>query len=236
MISSSETMRPCAVSIRNILPGWSRPLATISADGTSSTPLSLARMTRSSMVRHQRPGRNPLRSNTAPTSVPSVNVTQAGPSHGSIREAWNCQNARSAGSMVVLFSHASGIIISTACGRLRPPRCSSSSTSSKDAESDASGVQIGESRRQVAGDLRAGEHGFAGVHAVAVAAHGVDLTVVRDEAERMGQRPGRERVGGEPAVHDRDRTHAAFVAQVRKVLGQLHCREHALVDHGAAGQ
>ena len=128
------------------MPGCSRPLATISADGTSSTPLSLARMMRSSMVRHQRPGRNPLRSNTAPTSVPSVNVTQAGPSHGSISEAWNCQNARSAESMVVLFSHASGIIIRTAWGRLRPPRCSSSSTSSKDAESEASGVQIGESR------------------------------------------------------------------------------------------
>ena len=46
----------------------------------------------------------------------------------------------------MLFSHASGIIINTACGRLRPPRCRSSSTSSKDAESDASGVQIGESR------------------------------------------------------------------------------------------
>ena len=89
---------------------------------------------------------------------------------------------------------------------------------------------------QVAGDLRAGQHGLAGVHAVAVAAHGVDLTVVGDEAERMGQRPGGERVGGEPAVHDRDRAHTAFVSQVRKVLGQLHCREHALVDHGAAGQ
>ncbi len=128
------------------MPGSSRPFATISADGTSRTPLSLARMIRSSMVRHQRPGRNPLRSNTAPTTVPSVNVTQAGPSHGSIREAWNCQKARRAGSIVALFSHASGIIISTACGRLRPPRCSSSSTWSKDAESDDPGVQTGESR------------------------------------------------------------------------------------------
>ncbi len=45
-----------------------------------------------------------------------------------------------------LFSHASGIIISTACGRLRPPRCSSSSTSSKLAESLNSGVQMGNSR------------------------------------------------------------------------------------------
>ena len=48
--------------------------------------------------------------------------------------------------MVAWFSHASGIIISTACGSERPPRCSSSSTSSKDAESDASGEQIGNSR------------------------------------------------------------------------------------------
>lgn len=42
-------------------------------------------------------------------------------------------------------SQASGIIISTACGRLRPPRCSSSSTSSKRAVSEAPGVQIGKS-------------------------------------------------------------------------------------------
>ena len=37
--------------------------------------------------------------------------------------------------------------MSTACGRLRPARCSSSSTSSKLAESDAPGVQTGNSRR-----------------------------------------------------------------------------------------
>ena len=98
------------------------------------------------MVRHQRPGRNPLRSNTAPTTVPSVKVTHAGPSHGSISEAWNCQKSRRGWASDALFSHASGIIISTACGRLRPPRCSSSRTWSNDAESDASGVQIGESR------------------------------------------------------------------------------------------
>ncbi len=44
------------------------------------------------------------------------------------------------------FSHASGIIISTECGSERPPRWSSSSTSSKDAESEASGVQTGKIR------------------------------------------------------------------------------------------
>ena len=41
--------------------------------------------------------------------------------------------------------------MSTACGRLRPDRCSSSSTSSKLAESEASGVQIGNSRRMLPG-------------------------------------------------------------------------------------
>ncbi|CNH05812.1 Uncharacterised protein [Mycobacterium tuberculosis] len=33
-------------------------------------------------------GRRPLRSSTAPTMVPSVNVIDAGPSHGSIKDAW----------------------------------------------------------------------------------------------------------------------------------------------------
>ncbi len=50
------------------------------------------------------------------------------------------------GSISAWFSHASGIIISTECGNDRPPMCSSSSTSSKEAESDAPGLQIGYSR------------------------------------------------------------------------------------------
>ena len=49
------------------------------------------------------------------------------------------------------FSHASGIIISTECGSERPPRWSSSSTSSNDAESEAPGVQIGKSRSRSPG-------------------------------------------------------------------------------------
>ena len=43
------------------------------------------------------PGRRPLRSSTAPTRVPSVKVTHAGPSQASISEAWNCRNARRSG-------------------------------------------------------------------------------------------------------------------------------------------
>ena len=57
------------------------------------------------------------------------------------------------GSIWGSFSHASGIIISTACGRLRPARCSNSSTSSKLAESETSGVQIGNSRLMSPGSI-----------------------------------------------------------------------------------
>ena len=57
--------------------------------GMSRTPTSLARTTRSSLVCHQRAGRRPLRSRTAPMSVPSVKQTAAGPSHGSMIEEWN---------------------------------------------------------------------------------------------------------------------------------------------------
>ena len=49
------------------------------------------------------------------------------------------------------FSQASGIIISTEWARLRPPRCSSSSTSSNEAESLAPGVQIGKARERSPG-------------------------------------------------------------------------------------
>ncbi len=72
-----------------ILPGASRPLRTIWSAGYSSTPVSDAITTKSSFVTCQRPGRRPLRSSVAPSSVPSQNATLAGPSHGSIRHEWN---------------------------------------------------------------------------------------------------------------------------------------------------
>ena len=57
--------------------------------GTSSTPTSDASTTSPSSVTHQRAGRRPLRSSTAPIRLPSVNVTSAGPSQGSISVEWN---------------------------------------------------------------------------------------------------------------------------------------------------
>ena len=45
-------------------------------------------ITRSSSVTQYRDGRRPLRSSTAPMTVPSVNAIDAGPSHGSINAEW----------------------------------------------------------------------------------------------------------------------------------------------------
>ncbi|CAB4561189.1 unannotated protein [freshwater metagenome] len=53
--------------------------------------------------------------------------------------------------MVAWFSHASGIIIRTACGSDRPPKYSNSNTSSKDAESDPLGFTIGSRRERSPG-------------------------------------------------------------------------------------
>ena len=69
-------------------PGCSLPLRTMRSGAMSSTPTSLANTTRSSSVTQYRAGRSPLRSSTAPTTVPSVKHTAAGPSQGSMSEAW----------------------------------------------------------------------------------------------------------------------------------------------------
>ena len=86
------------------------------------------------------------------------------------------------------------------------------------------GRRPGGAVEQLGGELR-----LAGPHPVPVALDGVDLAVVRDEPERVGQRPAREGVGGEPAVHQRDRRLVALVAQVGEELRQLVGGQHALV-------
>ena len=81
-------MRPSAVSTRNMWPGRTRVRWTMCSGAMSSTPASDAMTTRPSSVTQMRPGRRPLRSRVAPMTVPSVNATAAGPSHGSIRQEW----------------------------------------------------------------------------------------------------------------------------------------------------
>ena len=79
-------------------------------------------------------------------------------------------------------------------------------------------------------------HRLACAHPVAVALQRVDLAVVRDVAVRVRERPRRERVGGEPAVHERQRRRQAFVSQVGEELGELGRGEHPLVHEGPARQ
>src|ERR1043166_4581282 len=75
---------------------------------------------------------------------------------------------------------------------------------------------------------------LAGRHPVDVAAQRIDLAVMRDHPVGMRQRPGRERVGGEALMHQRQRALEIRFVQVGIVLVELVGEEHALVDHGAA--
>ena len=72
-------------------------------------------------------------------------------------------------------------------------------------------------------------------HPVHVAAQRVDLAVVRDHPVGMGERPGREGIGGEALVDQRQRRLEVLVVQIGIVGAELVGEEHALVDHGAAG-
>ena len=92
----------------------------------------------------------------------------------------------------------------------------------------------GEDALEVAGERVGPEQRLAGPHPVAVALHRVDLAVVGHVAERMGQRPRRERVGREPRVHERHGRFDPRVDQVGEEVGQLRRGEHALVDQRAA--
>ncbi len=74
------------------------------------------------------------------------------------------------------------------------------------------------------------------IHPVDVAADGVDLAVMRQEAIRMRQAPGRERVGGETLMHQRQRRLGQRVAQVKVEGADLWRQQQALVDDGARGE
>ena len=71
-------------------------------------------------------------------------------------------------------------------------------------------------------------------HPVVVAAQRVDLAVVRDHAIGMRQRPGRERVGREALVDERQRALEIRIVQVGIIGAELIGEEHAFIDHRAA--
>ena len=67
----------------------------------------------------------------------------AGPSHASIRELWYSKKAFRSGSIWGFLPHGSGIIIITACGRLRPDMTRNSRQLSNIPESEPVSSMIG---------------------------------------------------------------------------------------------
>ena len=119
----------------------------------------------------------------------------------------------------------------------RPPRCSSSSTSSKRrGVGRARACRSGRRARGRRDERSLAQQRLAGAHPVAVALHRVDLAVVGDVAVRVRERPRRERVRREAAVHQRERRLDPLVVEVGEELGELRRGEHALVDERAARQ
>ena len=90
LISSSSMIRPAAGVDQEDPAGLQPALAHHAARARcrARRPRRPARPGRR-LVTQYRPGRRPLRSSTAPITVPSVKAISAGPSHGSISVEWN---------------------------------------------------------------------------------------------------------------------------------------------------
>ncbi len=86
-----------------------------------------------------------------------------------------------------------------------------------------------EQLREVVAEQRRAQAGLARVHPRAVAAHRVDLAVVREVVERLGEVPRAERVRREARVHERDRRLDERLAQVGVVEPELRGAVQALV-------
>ena len=100
----------------------------------------------------------------------------------------------------------------------------------------AVGVDGGQDLVDLVAQQLGGHALVAAVHAVHVAADGVDFAVVQDQAVRMGALPAGGGVGGEAGVNHGDGRGIALVLQVRIEFAKLIHQEHALVDDGAAGE
>ena len=236
LTSASSTITPRSRSTRKSLPGCRRPLRLILLAGTSITPVSEPSTTQPSVVSSQRPGRRPLRSSVAPITRPSVNVTAAGPSHGSMRhDVVGVERLQLLGDVVPvgvgLRDHHHHRVRQAAAGQ----REQLEHVVERGGVA-AAGAHDREHLLQVVAEQLGGELRLARPHPVDVAAHRVDLAVVGDHPERVGELPARERVRGEARVHERERGLRARVLQVGVVAEQLRAGQHALVDDRAAAE
>ena len=88
-ISSSWTILPSSKSIKNILPGLNLSRYSICSSSMSTNPVSDPIIRVPSLVTEYLNGLKPFLSRIAPTFLPSVHTTSAGPSQGSIKILWN---------------------------------------------------------------------------------------------------------------------------------------------------
>jgi len=91
------------------------------------------------------------------------------------------------------------------------------------------GVELG----QVFAQHGRAHRALAGAQPVEVALDGVDLAIVGDHAVGVRERPGRECIGGEALVHQRQGRDGPGVGQVAVVQPHLIGQQQAFVDHGA---
>ena len=99
----------------------------------------------------------------------------------------------------------------------------------------AVGIDDGQDFFDVLAKQGALQQGLAGIHPVHVAAQGVDFTVVRDVAVRVGTLPTGEGIGRETGVDQREGRVHIRVLEVDEILADLLRHQHSFINHGAAG-
>ena len=180
-------------------------------------PLRSRATTSWSSVTKYRQGRRPLRSRTAPIEI----TIGEGDGGGAVPRLGAVSCIGEEGGAVEI---ARGwMSMRTASATVRPLRASSSTASSRLVESEPSlredGLELG------------GERRGAGVHAGAVAPDGVDFSVVREHAQRLGAVPGGRDVGGVALMEEREGRGEGGVGEVGVEIGEQTAGAHGLVDH-----
>ena len=124
-----------------------------------------------------------------------------------------------------------------ACGRERPDAVRISITLSRLELSERFHVADGVDQFQflLAEEAVLEQRRFA-AHAIDIACDGVDFTVVRDVAERLGKFPFGRGVGREPRMHQGECTFEGLLLQVEVIRLQLSRGQLPFVDEGLATQ
>ncbi len=84
-----------------------------------------------------------------------------------------------------------------------------------------SGFDDGKQLLQVAAKEIGFHEGFPGMHPQTVAANGVDLPVVGNHPERLGQIPGRKSIGAESGMDQGNGALKPFIRKVSIITDQL---------------